>query len=38
MADGSISPIVALAPPQNDESLVDKARAARLAAETDTDD
>jgi len=39
MAEGSISPIVAFAPTQEDASLGDKARSAlKLAADPDTDD
>jgi hypothetical protein len=38
IAEGSISPIVAFAPTQRDEALADKARAAQIAADTDTDD
>jgi hypothetical protein len=38
IAMGSISPIVAFAPTQHDETLADKARAAEAAAHTDTED
>ena len=37
VADGSLSPIAALAPTQRDEALAEKARSAQIAAETDTD-
>jgi hypothetical protein len=37
IADGSISPIVGLAPTQRDESLADKARSAQARADTDSD-
>ena len=37
IADGSISPVLALAPTQHDERLADKARSAQVAARADTD-